>query len=122
MDQLYTTSIIMVGNCSIMEVAFNIFYYFFNVAKCGGTYPQYVALDIASPNYPSNYPYDASCLWTIPFIKHQEIVLTISDVHLENGYDILTIHSAGGVHRLTGMSWLQLRKVTCIMDSRIHYL
>lgn len=76
--------------------------YFVYVATCGGTYPQYVTLDIASPNYPRDYPHDTSCLWIIPFTKHQEIVLTISDIQLEDGYDTLTVHSDSGVHQFTG--------------------
>ena len=90
-----------------------VIFIFVYVATCGGVYPQYVALDIASPNYPSDYPDDVSCLWTIPFIEHQEIVLHISDVHLEDGYDTLTIHSDSGVHQFTGMC--KIYDVTYIM-------
>ena len=53
-------------------------------AECGNQIIQSETGQLTSPNYPSNYPDDANCIWTIHTTKGKHLVLTFSDFKLEN--------------------------------------
>ena len=47
--------------------------------------------EIESPNYPSDYPHNADCIWQITLQEGQQIMIEFHDMDIEKRYDRLLI-------------------------------
>ncbi|XP_036318853.1 cubilin homolog [Rhagoletis pomonella] len=54
-------------------------------SQCGGVLSSKNGV-ITSPNYPLNYPPEASCEWTIEVTPYHSITLTLEEIEMENYY------------------------------------
>jgi len=64
------------------------------IAVCGNTLTQPTGM-ITSPNYPSTYPHQRECEWTIIAPQGMQILLNVTDFaierHFQCNYDYLEI-------------------------------
>ena len=67
---------------------------FFSGVDCGGTFNGSEGI-ATSPGYPSNYPENVRCVWTIQIPEGQRIAINITDIELQNShyylYDYLEV-------------------------------
>lgn len=64
---------------------------FSNLSACGGVITQ-LDQDIMSPNYPSDYPNSATCVWVVK--PGQAFQLEFEKFNTESSYDLLQGYSS----------------------------
>ena len=79
----------MLLNIFLYLVSFDEEYFFFT--DCGGGFITDTRGQLSSPNYPGNYPESAACDWFITGSNGTRIVILISDIDTEAGYDGIII-------------------------------
>ncbi|XP_035689932.1 CUB domain-containing protein 2-like isoform X2 [Branchiostoma floridae] len=62
---------------------------------CGGILSAPPGGTVTSPNYPSNYPNSAICLWTITVPEGSLVLLTFHSFETDEDYDFLYIYDGG---------------------------
>lgn len=91
-DILSEDLVFFVDLITLTFITFN--YYFLAGPQCGGTLTNAEGT-FASPNYPSPYNHDASCVWVISVHTGDQITLTFNAMNLEShancGYDYVLV-------------------------------
>ncbi|KAK3106526.1 hypothetical protein FSP39_021900 [Pinctada imbricata] len=92
-------TVLFVSDSSVAQEGFSASYVSLNASTlCGSDLTTTTGI-ITSPNYPSNYPHNRDCIWTITAPQGNQILLNVTEFALEFhpncNYDYLEIRNGG---------------------------